>query len=197
MPVRFPSPPQEPDRAVENGLSEIRRASQPAAGAPLAELASFSSTRYPLEVFSARLDDLREGQGVASAQPHGWRYLLGSAPTVASAEVARKRDSDEYLFLGVNSGPFSESLEKTLANVSEDDRVRNGDFECRVLRVNSLYLVALWLHSSASEKDLFVPLAPTFSPFVAGRIYSMREFNELLTAAAREKPDDLKLRSTL
>jgi hypothetical protein len=197
MPVRFPSPPQEPDQAIESGLSEIRTAAQPAADTRFAELVSFSDKRYPHEIFSARLDDLRKGQGVASAQPEGWRYLLGSAPTLTSAEVARSTDSDEYLFLGVNSGPFNESFEKALANVSGDDRVRNGDFECRVLRVNALYLVALWLHTKASGEDLFVPLAPTFSPFVAGRVYPVREFDELLTTAAREKPDDLKLRSTL
>ena len=88
MAIRFSTPPSESDDAVRHGLAEI---AQTHAGGIRAEAVggaidptSFTS---PHQVYFARLDDLKQGKGVGSAKPQGWRYFVGPLAGRA-AEVA-------------------------------------------------------------------------------------------------------------
>jgi hypothetical protein len=189
MAIRFSTPPSESDDAVRHGLAEI---AQTHAGGIRAEVVggaidptSFTS---PHQVYFARLDDLKQGKGVGSAKPQGWRYFVGPLAGRA-AEVAAGGSGQTYAFRGLNTGQINEQMQALLQSVASDPRVQAQDFECRLLQLNALNLAVLWLKSKASTGDLFVPINSALPEFEAGRIYQADEFNKLLTTAALNKRD--------
>src|SRR5581483_7024275 len=185
MPIRFQQPPSVSDEVVRKGLNEVAQTHRfGIAAETIGGAIDTSNITSPHIVFSARLDNLRDGKGVESAQPESWRYFVGSRSAEVGIGGGRQNN-----FLGVNTGPFNEGMQRTLQSVESDPRVQAEDFECRLLRVNALSLAALWLKNKGKGDDLIIPLGPAPAPFVAEKIYGRTEYNELLTKAARSKRD--------
>ena len=189
MPIRFSTPPIESDNAVHQGLEEIAQThakgiAPEAAGGAIDP----TSVTLPHLVYSARLDDLRNGKGIASAKPHGWRYFLGSQGGRA-AEVSLGGAAHGYTFQGLNTGQLNDAMQRLLQSVQSDPRVQANDFECRLLQANALNLAAIWLKNKGDGDDLLVPLNSIAPQLQAGRLYTAKEFNDLLATAARAKRD--------
>jgi hypothetical protein len=189
MAIQFSAPPTESDDAVRQGLLEIAKTYRSGINAEAAggaiDPSSFTS---PHQVYFARLDDLRDGKGVGSAHPQGWRYFVGPSGG-RTAEVSAGGSSDSYTFVGLNTGQLNEQMQRLIQVLASDSRVEAQDFECRLLQVNALNLAVLWLKAKSSGDDLFVPINSVAPGLQAGHIYETDEFNRLLTAAALKKRD--------
>jgi hypothetical protein len=115
----------------------------------------------PHQVFTMGLEDITSGGGLDSAKPVGWRYLVeDGGQLVASAETAQTPDGTQEVSQ-FTEGPFVAETDKAVKAVRKLPQLVAAGFELRLLRIHSLYVMALWLHSPAT--DLLVPLAP--SPF--------------------------------
>jgi hypothetical protein len=141
------------------------------------------------------MEDVTAGGGLDRAKPVGWRFLVQSGGrTVASAETTRGPDgggggsgSDEVSHF--NEGPFVAATEKALASVRGLTQVQAAGFDVRLLRIPAVYMMALWLHSPAT--DLLVPMAPSpigkeGKPVAPAEFFA--ELGEVARAAAPPEP---------
>lgn len=187
MSIKPSSPPSEALNSLQNGLGQIR--TMPGA-APARGFAAALSDGHephwdeglPHQAYNLGLDAINSGQGLAAAQPVGWRFLLGQPsqdPTVA-AEVSHA--SGQHEFAGLNRGPFVAQTLSAMKKAELDSEVRDGDFEPRLLRVPALYVVALWLKERTTGKDILIPLDPAPPSLTPGRHYTANEFMAELNA---------------
>jgi hypothetical protein len=155
------------------------------------------SLSSPHQIFTVALDRLAAGDRLADAAgPVGWRALLEEdEQVVAAVELPGTEPGKEPAI--VNRGAFVDSTVAALGTAEEHERVAAERVELRLLQVNALYVVALWLHAAA---DLFVPLAPAPPPLRAGTVYESEPFEAELSELARsvlsryqaaERPDEL------
>ena len=189
MSIRFATPPEASNAEAQRGLSEITSSHRFGLTAEaLGGGIDPNSLSSPHPVFLARLDEARTGKALDSAKHYGWRYFVGPG-TGRAAEVALGGSQGTYNFSGLNSGAMNNRLLAVLNEAENDPRVKERDFEPSLLQVNALNLSVIWLKATNSQNDLFVPVEPAPKEFHAGQVYERNEFNELLTAAARNKPD--------
>lgn len=161
MPLHLPDPPHDlPDHVLSklHAFADEGKFTTPGLrGAHKDQLA----VSDPHQVFTMGMDDVTSGAGLDRARPVGWRFLVHSGGrTVASAETTQNPDgsgNDEVSHF--NEGPFVAGTEKALAAVRSLTQVQATGFDVRLLRIPSVYMMALWLHSPAT--DLLVPMAPS------------------------------------
>ncbi|MFI6175588.1 hypothetical protein ACIA8R_08625 [Nonomuraea sp. NPDC051191] len=159
MPLNLPTPPSnvpETVRARLHALAADGRFSTPALRLAQRDQLEVST---PHQVFTIGLDDIASGAGLAAAQPVGWRYLItAGGEVVASAETAQAPDGTPQP-PQFNEGRFAAATAAAVNAARALPVLRLAAFELRLLHTPSLYLMALWLHSPAT--DLLVPLAPS------------------------------------
>jgi hypothetical protein len=160
------------------------------------------SLSLPHQVFSVSLEALTaEKPLIDAADFTGWRVLVEEdQAVVAAAEVGRSDGHGGQTDATINRGTFAHSMVEALRAAEQDKRIASARFEVRLLRVVALYVVAVWLHSSEPDSDLFVPLSPAPAPLSAGATYPTLEFqkdladmaNRMLSAyQTAERPDEL------
>lgn len=157
MPLHLPGPPTDlPDRVMSklHSFSDGAKFTTPALREARKDRLALSA---PHQVFTMGLDDVAAGGGLDRARPVGWRFLIqedGNA--VASAETTPGQDgTDEVSHF--NEGPFVAATDQAMAAVRNLPQLKSAGFDLRLLRIPALYMMALWLHSPAT--DLLVPLA--------------------------------------
>lgn len=192
MPIVTQQLPPEAVEAVRHALSATGRFPR-RRGAAL----SLSS---PHPIFAVGLERLVARQRpVEAAELIGWRALLEENKEVVAAVELPGREPGKDGAL-INRGPFVASTVTALGTAESQKRVVSERVELRLLRVNALYLVALWLHGTETADDLFIPLSPAPSPLSANRPYESTPFEEDLFEMARvvaeanraaERPDEL------
>ncbi|MDP9865779.1 MULTISPECIES: hypothetical protein [Streptosporangium] len=159
MPLHLPTPPAnvpETVRAKLHALADDSRFSTPALRLAQRDQLEVST---PHQVFTIGLDDITSGAGLAAAQPVGWRYLVTAGGEVlASAETAQAPDGTPQP-PQFNEGRFAAATATAVHAARALPILEKAAFELRLLRIPGLYLMALWLHSPAT--DLLVPLAPS------------------------------------
>lgn len=159
MPLNTPAPPSgvpERVRTTLHALADDARFSTPALRLAQREQLDVST---PHQVFTLGLDDIESGAGLDAAQPVGWRYLVAAGgEVIASAEVGQNPDGSPQP-AQFNEGRFVEATATAVRSARALPQLEKAAFELRLLRIPSLYLMALWLHSPAT--DLLVPLAPS------------------------------------
>lgn len=158
------------------------------------------SLSSPHPIFTVALDRLASGDRLAdAAELVGWRALLEEDEDVVAAVEVPGREPGKAGAV-VNRGPFVESTVTALTAAERHERVASGSLELRLLRVNALYLLALWLHDPEPAADVFVPLAPVPPPLRPGTAYESASFEEQLSEMARpvvaayqaaDRPDEL------
>lgn len=132
----------------------------------------------PHRVYVVREDALKNGEWLAAAEPSTWRYLLIEKDAgFAAVELIERNGA--LTFAAMEEGPFVQSTIDVLVRAERLDDVRRGDFELRLLKIPSRYLVALWLHSDA--RDLLLPLPPAPSGVEAARACTPDELINRLT----------------
>jgi hypothetical protein len=180
MPIKLPEPPAGSD-AILNEVVAAGARRRPGVAAALSENSDISLAG-PHRVFAVPRDALIRGDLLAAATPVAWRYLIVNQDSaVASAELI-ERPSGELVFSELNHGAFAQGTADVLNAAEQLDEVRERDFELRLLRIPSVYFVALWLRSDSA--DLILPLAPAPAGLEAGRRYTPDEILSVLRPRA-------------
>lgn len=129
------------------------------------------------QVFDLSGSDVEDGKTPAQASLHASRYLIShGSKLLAAAEVRGSSCGCKAVFNRINDGPHVSGHEKAL-KVAEGLPL-DGSFRVQVLRVPSLYIMALWLKSTDGGSDVFIPVSSTGS-FTA-RSYTERKFMSML-----------------
>jgi hypothetical protein len=166
----------------------------------------------PHPVYVATLDDLAAGKLLAAAKQTGWRYLLAQDDeVVAEAELAAGRrgskgakgakgaKGEDLAFAGLTHGPFAGATVDGLHAAERLPQVEKADYELRLLKVPSVYLVALWLHGA--DEDILVPLGQPPAGLKKNKAYTeagviralrdtvarTKEFNDAYAANQRKR----------
>ncbi len=192
MPIVTPELPPAAVDAVRRAVAATGRFPRRARG----EL----SLTTPHRIFSAPLGQLAAGGRIADlAEPVGWRALLEEDQRVVAAIELPGRDTPGAGAV-VNRGAFVDSTVKALHDAERHERAGAERLELRLLRLDALYLLALWLHPVGDGDDLYVPLAPAPPPLRAGDAYDSQSFEAQVSELARstaaaydsaERPDEL------
>lgn len=190
MPIEFPTPPADAEKAAADGVLEVHRAEAPGRSRTRAlrdigprgrRLAS------PHKVHNLRLTDLEKG-GLGDAPMTAWRYLVEDDGTaVASAEVGVDAKGAVVGFDHLNEGPFVQATAAAQKAAAELPQVRDGRMEARILRIPALYVMALWLKDLDGDSDVIVPMAPAPPYLEADRPYTERDFMKALAGPAKER----------
>ena len=192
MPIVTTELPPDAIDAVRRTLTSTQRFPRRRGGA-----LSLSS---PHPIFDIALDRLAaEDRPLEAAELVGWRALLEEDKRVVAAVELPTAEAGRASAL-INRGPFVESTVAALTTAEGHERVASEKLELRLLRVNALYLLALWLHAAETGPDLFIPLEPAPAPLQADTVYESSGFEAELSEIARsftssykdaERPDEL------
>jgi hypothetical protein len=189
--------PIETAKLSDEAVAAVRRALSASGRFPSRRGAALSLSS-PHQVFGADLERLAAGDRLEdAARMVAWRALLEEdRQVVAAVELPAGEGKAGAI---VNRGPFVESTVAALDAAERDERIASASVELRLLRVDALYLLSLWLHA-AEAPDLYVPLQPAPPPFRAGTTYESESFERELSELARsvaamyesaERPDEL------
>jgi hypothetical protein len=127
----------------------------------------------PHRVYSLSFDSIYDRQ-LSRAAFVGWRFLiLTGERVIASAEVLNGGEPS----VAVNTGESASATANAIDRLENLPEVRGGDFELRLLRINALYLAAIWL---AGDQQIVIPLDPAPRFIYAGKQYTERTFFEAL-----------------
>jgi hypothetical protein len=187
MAIQSPKPPNESDQAARDGVQRVMKTHLQAMTSGLDASTSAAQLSHAHEVFDLSVEDLAAGRGVAVARPVRWRYLVNAdQPNMLATEV--QLDNGAYRFAKVDlDSPFNRGTIDALNRAEDDSRVKNGNYELRILRVLALCVIALWLKDLANIEDLLIPIAPTNRALQAGTIYTTSAFEAALKAPAASK----------
>jgi hypothetical protein len=188
MSIVFAKPPAKSKKALQKGLIRHRatleaglRDSQPAVGN--------NSFLLPHAVYFARLDHVKAGVGLRYARPVAWRYFVKSAASesLVLAEInIEPKGTHRFASLHmISHGRDHYELLKSIAREAND----RGAYAFRLLRIPSIYVLAVWLRSERRGHDIIVPLAPNHHFLTNQRFYSRREFEELIQSEARDRAE--------
>ena len=95
---------------------------------------------------------------LSEATPVGWRFLVSAGGTVIGAAEVAARNGEQVV--SVHFGPLAVATDALIRNADQRDDLPPGNFELRLLRVSSLYLVTAWLVAD-HDASAIVPLRPT------------------------------------
>lgn len=221
MQLRFAPEPENGPTLVRAGLSRILRRPKGLPQVLSATKLADVQVKQAHPVYDLHADEIANGRGLDSAHPTGFRYLVyASNASVAAAEVQMDSAGKATLLSNVNFGPFVEGTARALgqlAGVGELEAISKRPFgrlkllilrvlkralkpalgsesyEVRLLRFSAIGVMALWLRSDATGRDIVYPLAPTPDILQAGKRYSPAGFLAAIrplakTRAGREGP---------
>ncbi len=141
----------------------------------------------PHKVYTANATDLAAGKGLSKMVQTGWRYVFEDANgTSHVAEIGIDETLDEHAFHHVNVGSHVNNFVKNYKSLQEHSFVNEKDYEINILRIPSIYVMAIWLKGQGHDHEFFVPIAPVNSKFEADKTYEYDAFVKLLQEAARE-----------
>jgi hypothetical protein len=191
MPIEYPKPPAEADKAAADGVLDVHRAETRARtrARSLREIGDGGrQLASPHAVYNLGLADLAKPITLADAQMTAWRYLVEEAgAAVASAEVGVDAKGAVRGLDHVNEGPFVKATAAAQKAAAKLPQVRDGKVEARVIRVPALYVMALWLKDVDGTDDVVIPMKPA-PPFLeANRPYTEREFLKALAGPAKAR----------
>jgi hypothetical protein len=191
MPIEYPKPPAEADKAAADGVLDVHRAETHgrAAARSLREIGEGGrQLASPHAVHNLSLADLEKPGRLADAPMTAWRYLVEEAgAAVASAEVGVDAKGAVRGLDHVNEGPFVKATAAAQKAAEKLPQVRDGNVEARVIRIPALYVMALWMKDLDGDDDVVIPMAPA-PPFLeANRPYTEREFLKALAGPAKAR----------
>ncbi|HVN34193.1 MAG TPA: hypothetical protein VMU96_02935 [Casimicrobiaceae bacterium] len=172
MPIIMRNAPRRGAAVLAANVTELLRAKQAPHGMKAEARPEELQHSEPHPVYVATLDDLAAGKLLAAAKQTGWRYLLvhndevvaeaelsagrRAAKDAKGAKAAKSAKNEDLAFAGLTHGPFVAATVDGLHAAERLRQVEKSDYELRLLKVPSVYLVALWLHGD--DDDLLVPL---------------------------------------
>jgi hypothetical protein len=139
-------------------------------------------------VYNVDLKDILERRGLGSAVLTGWRFLLlENHIAIAAAEIAVDGKSGTFRFSSVTTGSQVSATSAAFAAGLRDPQLQTQEWSVRLLRVPSLYLLALWLHDTSGKEDRLEAIGTAPDVIEKGRRYSWSELAEKLIPAAQQQ----------
>lgn len=191
MTIHLPDAPDDASQVAHNQLSTILSVTH--ADGPghlhamsLALNAGKLILSQPHRVYTATPTDVLAGSILASATEDSWRYLVirNDDDVVAAVEVT-SRDGGPMELAHINEGPFVVGTVAAIAIAEEQLENDPNDFELRLLRIPSLYLMALWLH--ADNSDELITIAPAPPGLRANEVIGEAQLTGALRPLAEER----------
>lgn len=177
MTIKTPAAPLASASVLLKGLSDVA----PSAEQGMLGGAEAAAAERPIPLYSLKLSDLTEGNGLAGAQQVGWRYLVYSPNSVGVADLDDKGGGGKPLFNGFYSGKRAECLNAALTYADEKYQSGGNVYEARVLEIPALYSAAIWL---AGNGNIFIPFMEN-GQFCRIRSLDNGQFMTQLERAAR------------
>jgi hypothetical protein len=188
MSTVFAKPPGRSRKALQRGLAR-HRATFDAKLRGGQQLAGEDVFLLPHAVYFAQLGHVRAGAGLQYARPVAWRYFVKSSvdETLALAEInIERKGTHRFSSLHIIShGRDHYELLKSIAQQAND----RGAYAFRLLRIPSIYVLAVWLRSERRGYDVIVPLVPNQHFLINQHFYPRREFEERIQSEARERAE--------
>ncbi|WP_374653698.1 hypothetical protein [Phenylobacterium sp.] len=195
MPLHFARPPEASTNALEAALPAVARRASIATHAPAINSGIVShlrrrrgeapaAAREPIAapVHVIGLDQIA-AQKVATTTPKLWTYMLHADDDEAPAALA-DIDLHSHAFSAVSEGPQITSLGRRIRSVEADSAASDEHYDVSIIRVPALYLTAMWLKGRDGRPDVVIPEASPKSPLIAGKRYSLEQFNAELKPVA-------------
>lgn len=170
----------QPDAAV------YRRASdhiQEVASLPDSSFIDLTSTQAPvlatpLAVYALGFDALTADVSLADARFVGWSFLVEQGDRVVARAVVHEPAGG--VSLSLTSRRYPVSLAKAIAKFEHSPTAAVGSFEARILQINALHLMCLWLKGGTG---VVIPLRPAPDYLHVSEEYGEREFFDTIHAA--------------
>jgi hypothetical protein len=90
-------------------------------------------------------------------------------------------------FSHFNTGPFVEETVWAILQAENLDDVVKNDYEARILRIPTLYVMAIWLHNK--KNDILIPMPPTNENLTPEKTYSQKDFFSSLNINVQTRSD--------
>ncbi|WP_415894230.1 hypothetical protein ACMXYN_07670 [Neptuniibacter sp. PT8_73] len=125
-------------------------------------------------VYDVALDDIKAGRFSLEGSNSVSRCLLSEGlNVVASAEVDCAQDDSLTAFRMLNEGPFVKGFENAVR--SAEKLKKEGEYSCAVVRIASMYVMALLLQPEGEGESIILPISPAPS-YLDKPEYSEKEF---------------------
>lgn len=184
MPITSPPPS---DQLLDAATRHVQSLSPPAGPHFFSDIAPADLELVaPHPVYTLTLSAFK-AEGLAGSISAGWRFLmLAHGGVVGSAEIRE----DERQAVAVQADRFAATTAEAFNHLKSLPDVETGDYELRLLKLNSLYLWAIWL---VGERQLIIPLDPAPGFVRAGQSYTEADLLNAVNQAGVEpfNPPDL------
>ncbi|MFL5754048.1 MAG: hypothetical protein ACJ76F_11620 [Bacteroidia bacterium] len=125
----------------------------------------------PHKVYHLNSKDIIYEKGLRCALLNGKQYLLLLGENViGSAEIVNVYGNEKSIRL--NFGSFYRSLAEVISLVEEHQTA--GDYEFNILKIPSIYVIAVWLRSV--NKNLFIPFGNIPKEYQPLKLYNEEDF---------------------
>ncbi len=201
MPLVAPPIPAAAQRAIAGAVQSFLASLRPLPGTADPEQPYELAAPQAVYLLSAR--QLANTQPLSVARRGGWRFLvLQGRRAVAAVDLDAAKSGRPAAVSHISAGPYVEWTARAIRFAQLQPAVKRHDFEVRIVKVPSIYVYALWLHSA--ERDLLIPFAHSSVRLARGQRRSktpLRVFDPttcfalLRSLAAAGKPFDNSPRS--
>jgi hypothetical protein len=139
----------------------------------MAELLSSATVGFPL--FTASLDDVKNGRKLMEEPPTTWRFMARDpAGAVIFGEVSNAKGPPKLV--RVSKDPRSLLVLNAAADIDQRSDLPDDNYQLRLLRVAGVLVEALWLHSTTGKTDWFFPVLSASNELRINHAYSSDEF---------------------
>ena len=186
MPVRLDQPPEEATSALIEGMRRLVESPNRSVAFAAMEPEKVTLPK-PLPLYRSTLDAAAEGRVLEDAQASGWQYLVleNEKPTALAEVEVTAQGAHEFSNLARSS--FSRETVPCLELAMSVGEQMSEELSLRMLRVPSVYTVALWLHGET--QDRVIPIPPTHRLLMPFQIYTGQDFTEQIRIAALRQRD--------
>ncbi len=136
-----------------------------------------------LEIWAIHLEKL-QNDAFSSVEASNWNYLIFANNKVIAEAHLRKAASASPV-TAIHQGPTTTGIVRALAVAETHPKVKEYDFEPRILHIPSVTFNALWLHSEQTD-DIVIPFPPSVLSLEHFKPFSLQETQIALQAAARD-----------
>jgi hypothetical protein len=121
---------------------------------------------HPLQTFGLTLAQVVAQASVTDAQELGWQQLIRrKGKLVASADAVPYGEPGDWVCSEIYEGPYIAGTEHAAEVAHNIPAVLETLFVPRLLRMDALYLLTLWLSSADPGQDLIAPIGPAPAPY--------------------------------
>jgi hypothetical protein len=161
MPLHLPSSPSNARDLIAQAISRLSMAGGAADAVAAVEDPSRLNAALQHQVYTLGATDIAQGRNLSQARLVAWRFLIQyGQKTIAAVEFSCNSQGGNLRFSSLDTGLFAQATRDAAAQAEALDVVKNGEYEFRVLRVPSVYVMAVWLKNLQGRDDVVIPIDP-------------------------------------